>query len=159
MMQNPTSCLNDSLKFFPCFPFKKTVMVEQNLWSWPQNVSPLSLPRFLAFLKKATYLSTNTCPWSLAFEQQAAEPEFNNNHPALFTGFYVTEIILYNLQQKEPFCLVFPPVIALEFYENFFLVSKFKDSFCFIILIIIYYPLSGMQIVKVNNLSIFLILL
>ena len=29
-------------------------MVEQNLWSWPQNMSPPSLPRFLAFLKKAT---------------------------------------------------------------------------------------------------------
>ena len=73
----------------------------------------------------------------MAFEQQAAEPEFSNNHPALFT-VYVTEIILYNLQQKETLFLIFPFVISLEFYENFFLNPSAEDhvNFVFIFQII-----------------------
>ena len=156
-MQNLTSCLHDSLKFFPCFPFKNCHGWAESLELASEHESTFS-PQIPGFSEESNCLSTNICPWSLAFEQQAAEPEFSNNHPALFT-VYVTEIILYNLQQKETLCLIFPFVISLEFYENFFLFSKFKDSFCLIILIIIYYPLSGMQIVKVNNLSIFLTLL
>ena len=40
-MQNLTSCLNDSLRFFPPLPFfpLKTVMAEQNLWSWSLDMS------------------------------------------------------------------------------------------------------------------------
>lgn len=154
-IQPPPSMIHWSS--FPVSPLK-TVVVKQNLCSWPQNMSPPSLPRFLAFLKKATtFLPTLALDhWLLSSKQLNLSSV--TTHPGLFT-VYDTEIILYNLQQKETLCLIFPFVISLEFYENFFLFSKFKDSFCFIILIIIYYPLSGMQIVKVNSLSIFLILL
>ena len=59
-VQKPASCLNDSLRFSSS-PFSlKTVMAEQNLQSWSPDISHL-LPRLLAFLIKALFLSTDTC--------------------------------------------------------------------------------------------------
>ena len=59
-VQNPASCLNDSLRFSSS-PFSlKTVMAEQNLQSWSPDISHLP-PRLLAFLIKALFLSMDTC--------------------------------------------------------------------------------------------------
>ena len=48
MMQNPASCLDDSLKFFSPFSPLKTVMAEQNLQSWSLDTSPPS-PQIAGF--------------------------------------------------------------------------------------------------------------
>ena len=59
MMQNPTSCLNDSLKFFPCFPFKKLSWLSRifgvGLRTWVHFLSP---DFWLFWRKQPTFLQT-----------------------------------------------------------------------------------------------------
>ena len=60
MIQNQTSCLDDSLRLFPPFFPLQTVMAEQNLWSWSLDMSPPS-PQIAGLLIKAPFFSTDTC--------------------------------------------------------------------------------------------------
>lgn len=60
-MQNPASCLDDSLRFFPL----RTAEAEQNLQGWPWDPSPPSLSPSLPLLQmKAPFLSADTCLWT-----------------------------------------------------------------------------------------------
>ena len=63
MMQNPPSCHDDLQRFSPppppFFPLK-TIVAEQNLWSWPLDMSPPS-PQTAGFLTKESFFSTDTC--------------------------------------------------------------------------------------------------
>ena len=66
MMQNPTSCLNDALRFFPPFFPLKIVLAEQNLRSWSLDMSPPS-PQIAPFLSTDTCLSND---WLLSGKQR-----------------------------------------------------------------------------------------
>lgn len=109
------SCLHDSLKFFPCFPLK-TVVVKQNLLQLASGQSPPSLPRFLAFLKKATtFLPTLALDhWLLSSKQLNLSSVTTILHYSLFMIqklFY----IIYN--KRKLLCLIFPFVISPEFMK------------------------------------------
>ena len=54
-------------EIMPPFSPLNTVMAEQNLQSWSWDMSPPSLPRLLAFLIKAFFLSTSNCLWGIDF--------------------------------------------------------------------------------------------
>ena len=80
-MENPTSCLDDSLRFFflPPFFLLKTIMAEQNLQSWSLDTSPPS-SEIASFSDKNTFPFYWHLPLELlAYEQRAAEPRFGNN--------------------------------------------------------------------------------
>ena len=122
MMQSLTSCLDDSLRFFPRFPFKNC-----HGWaeSWELVLGPrVSLPpRLPAFwLKQLSFLPT-LASWVLAFKWGAAKPEFANtvcrNHaqdPAFAPGTSEVAVGLW------PFCILLFTIAPTAHVVQLFLV-------------------------------------
>ena len=83
-MQNPTSCLDDSLRFFsPFFSLLKL--------SWLSRIFRVGfgigfhlLPRLLVFLIKASFLFTDIC--LLIIEWRITEPDFANRNTIIKVG-------------------------------------------------------------------------
>ena len=103
MMQSLTSCLDDSLKFFPPFPFKNCHGRAESLEFILRCESAFSPDCQLFWLKLLSFLPT-LASQSLAFEHRAAEPQFSNNTLSIsawnpvgtaYPMWTVTELIIF----------------------------------------------------------------